>query len=281
MRPDQFFTGPEEDPLGVTGKRRFRADLMRELRGGPIDEAPDVEVAVGLARLVHDELEIFGTEGNVEMTEANMRDALLALRQVVNRLGIGDFNPEFRDLSSFKTYWLRNDAYGSWQARRDLLANIFEPLHDQLTELETESLSSKLAEAVSPHGSTGWSQVDAEISELRRHFRAARTAQDHRNVGNDCVILLEAVSKVAYDPEQHLRDGEEEPAVAQTKNRLERVVEDGLPGSGSTEMRKLARAAIDAAQAVKHNPTPNRLSAGLAADAVILVASMMRRISGA
>jgi len=281
MRPDQFFTEPEEDPLfgGVTGKRRFRSDLVRELRGGPVDEASDVEAAVGLARLVHDELEIFGTEGSVEMTEANMREALLALREVAGRLGIDDFNPEFRDFSSFKTYWLRNDAYGSWQARRDLLTDIFEPLHERLTDLETRSLSSTLAEAVSPHGKTGWSQVDAEISELRRHFAAARTAQDHRNIGNDCAILLEAVSRVAYDPERHLREGEEEPAVAQTKQRLSRVVEDRLADPGNAEMRKLARAAIEAAQAVKHNATPDRLSAGLAADAVILVANMLRRLS--
>jgi hypothetical protein len=71
----------------------------------------------------------------------------------------------------------------------------------------------------------------------------------------------------------------EEPAVAQTKQRLSRVVEDRLADPGNAEMRKLARAAIEAAQAVKHNATPDRLSAGLAADAVILVANLLRRLS--
>lgn len=70
-----------------------------------------------------------------------------------------------------------------------------------------------------------------------------------------------------------------EPPVSKTRDRLDRVVLHGLPGSGNAEVRKLVRSAIEAAQAVKHGSTPDRLKAGLAADAVLVVSLMMRRLA--
>ena len=66
MRPEDFFTEPEPDPLdefGITSKPKFNLNLVRKLRSGPLAQADDVEAAVALARLVHDDLEAFGTEG--------------------------------------------------------------------------------------------------------------------------------------------------------------------------------------------------------------------------
>ena len=91
-----------------------------------------MEAAVALARLVHDDLEAFGTDGGEELTEAQMRESLLALRNVLRRLGLEQFEVPFRDFKTFKSYWLNNDGYGSWQARRDILNEIFEPVHDVL-----------------------------------------------------------------------------------------------------------------------------------------------------
>lgn len=207
-----------------------------------------------------------------------MRDALLALRAVARRLGMGDIEIPFRDYRSFKTYWLRNDAYGSWQARRELLNAIFDPIHDRLIDLETGVIASSLAQPVSPRGRTGWGKVDEELTEMRRHFEIARTPQDYRNVGNDAVTVTVALSRQVYDPERHLRAGEEEPAVGQTKQRLERFVEDALPGRDSAAARRLVRASIEMAQDVKHSDTPTRREAGLAADAVILLANLLRRL---
>jgi hypothetical protein len=184
----------------------------------------------------------------------------------------------FRDFKTFKSYWLKNDGYGSWQARRDILNEIFEPMHDALAERESEALSSTLASAISPKGRTGWSRVDEEIAELKRHFAQARTPQDYRNIGNDCVIALEALSRQVYDPDQHLRDGEEEPPVAKTKIRIDRFIEDAAPGADNAALRKLAKAANDQAQAVKHRAAGNRKEAGIAADAVILIANILRRL---
>jgi len=193
---------------------------------------------------------------------------------------LGTTSPEipFRDYGSFKSYWLRNDGYGSWNARRTLLRDIFEPLHDQLTLIEQKALTSTLADPVSSHKRTGWNAVDTEIGEMRRHFQSARTPQDYRGVGLDAVAVLEALSAQVYDPSRHLRQGETEPPVAKTKQRIERYIEDGLPGSSNATLRALARASIEFAQEVKHSGTPTRREAGIAADAVIQLANMLRRL---
>jgi hypothetical protein len=145
------------------------------------------------------------------MSEGDIRLALLALRAIRDRLGISEGDVPFRDFATFRSWWIRNGAHGSWQGRRDLLNGIFEPLHNRLAQLEQNAVASSLADPISPHKRTGWAQVDTEISELRRHFQSARTAQDYRNVGHDCVAVTEALSECVYKPERHLREGETEP----------------------------------------------------------------------
>ena len=113
---------------------------------------------------------------------------------------------------------------------------------------------------------------------MRRHFTSARTPQDYRNVGNDCVTVLEALSRQVYDPDKHLRDGEDEPPVGKTKQRIERFVEDAAPGSDAAVLRKLVRSSIEYAQEVKHRDTGSRKEAGIAADSVILLANLLRRL---
>ena len=66
--------------------------------------------------------------------------------------------------------------------------------------------------------------------------------------------------------------------MASTKQRLDRCVETALEGSTNKELRKLARAVIEVAQAVKHRGSPSRTEAGIAADAVIQLANMLRRL---
>jgi hypothetical protein len=103
-----------------------------------------------------------------------MREALQALRAVVRRLDVDNFDVPFRDFTSFRDWWIKNGAAGSggYQARRDLLFDIFDSLHDKLADMEQEALTSSLVEPISPHARTGWAAVDTEISELRRHSSA-------------------------------------------------------------------------------------------------------------
>ncbi|MBD8218335.1 hypothetical protein IFU40_06780 [Microbacterium sp. CFBP 13617] len=259
----------------------INSHLLDAVAAGPIPDHPDVEVAVALARFVHEEYEGRGTHENQVSSQEDSATIMRALKAVLRRMNIDTFDPPYRDFDTFYKYWRTSGATGSWQARRDLLDADFEPLHRLLDKCEAGSIHSTLATAISPHQVTGWPRVDEEISELRRHFETATTRQDYSNVGNDVVSVLEALSATVYDHATHGRANESEPPIASTKNRLDRFVEVALDGRDNAELRKLTRASIELAQAVKHRrETVTRLEAGVAADAVILLANMLRRIQG-
>lgn len=252
--------------------------MLEGLRSNALPNLSDLEVAVPLATLLHDELERYGTDGSQVLAEAGMRTSLLALKAVIARLNLTNIEIPFRDFGSFRTYWSRNNAYGSWQARRNLLSDIFGPIHEQLAARENASRAASLAEPVSSHLNVGWPEIDEEVDELRRHFRNAQTAQDYRAVGLDCIAVTEALSAKVYEASRHLRDGELEPPISNTKQRLERFVEVEAQGADNAALRKLARAVIEFSQQVKHSGTPTRMEAGIAADGVILLANMLRRL---
>ena len=273
VTPEDFF----EDDF-VSDKRLLNHELLERVRAGVYNDRSDVEVAAALLRLAHDELEAYGTDGKQRTDERGIRLILRTSQRLLKRLGVVLDLP-FSDYRRFRSYWVANDGHGSWQARRDILNEFFEPVHVQLAELEDDELGSVLAKPVTSHPGTGWSRVDTEINEMRRHFGSARSAQDYRNVGNDCVAVLERLSKVAFDPELHLKEGEQVPAVANTKDRLGRFVENAASGPANAEIRKVARAAIELAQAIKHQSEPTRRNAGIAADSVILLANLLRRLA--
>ncbi|WP_428117868.1 hypothetical protein [Candidatus Poriferisodalis sp.] len=273
MTPEDFF-----DDDFFSDQRVLHSELLERVRAGTYSDRSDVEVAVALLRLAHDELEAYGTDDAQRTDEQGIRLILRTSRQLLKRLGIILELP-FSDYRTFRTHWVANDARGSWQARRDILNEFFEPVHLELAQLEDDELGSVLARPITSHPGTGWNRVDTEINELRRHFHAARSAQDYRNVGNDCVAVLERLSEVVFDPEAHLAEGEQVPPVANTKVRLGKFVERAAPGSANAEIRKVARAAIELAQAIKHQGEPTRRNAGIAADSVILLANILRRLA--
>ena len=273
MTPEDFF----EDDF-VSDKRVLNYELLERVRAGAYTDRTDVEVAVALLRLAHDELQAYGTDNKQRTDERCIRLILRTSRQLSKRLGLVLDLP-FSDYRTFRTHWVANDAVGSWQARRDILNELFEPLHLQLAEREDDELGSALAKPVTRHPGTGWSRVDTEINELRRHFGSARSPQDYRNVGNDCVAVLERLSEVVFDPELHLKDGEQVPPVANTKDRFARFVDNAASGPANAEIRKVARATIELAQAIKHQGAPTRRNAGIAADSVILLANLLRRLA--
>lgn len=239
----------------------------------------DVDVALALMDLVRDDFQLSGTGSGERISDADMRVAVHALERASARSG-HEVRLPFRDHSGWKSYWIRKGASGAggWQARRDLLSELFDEPYAALMAAQDRALESTLTEAVSPHDKLGWPEVDTEIGELRRHFRTAKTPQDYRAVGNDCVHVVEALSHKVYNHSEHGAEGEEEPSVAKTKLRLERFIEAKLPNSDNAEMRKFARATIELAHAVKHSGAPTRQEAGILADGVIILANMLRRL---
>jgi hypothetical protein len=273
---DFFIPTEAEDPLGTPVERVDR-ERLASLIATPDSAASDLDVAIALMDFVRDDLTSSAIDGRWRLNEQDMRLAARALQRVTARVG-QEFKLPFQDHDGWRTWWKREGAGGSRDARRELLGQLFDEPYAALLAAQDRALDAALVTAISPRGQLGWPEVDEEISQLRRRFRAAESPQDYRAVGNDCVHLTEALSRKVYDNAKHTPEGEDEPAVQQTKLRLTRYVDAQLPGPGSAELRKFARSAIELAQAVKHSSASTRTEAGITADAVIVLANMLRRV---
>jgi hypothetical protein len=257
-----------------------RMDVIGNLRAGPLPGDDDLETAIALARLVHAELEEFGTSAGVQRLNGDqIAVTQRSLRATLARHGIV-LNLPWRDYSGFRSYWISEGASGGggWQARRDILGRFFDPVFAELDRLEDARFAAATAEPVSPAGRTGWEAVDSAIHDVKVRFRSAVNSADYSDVGRRCVAVMEALSGTVYDPAKHLRDDETEPPVAKTHLRITRYVEDALAGSGNVEVRALVRKAAELAEAVKHRNGASRRDAGIAADSAILLANILRRI---
>jgi hypothetical protein len=280
VNPDDFFEEIESvSPWtnSATTTTKLRRDLLNELRAGPVARVDDLDAAIALTHLVWDDLIAFGTSGGNTLDDKEIALAQRALTATLARIGIALSFP-WRDFSTFKAHWVRNGCYNSWQARRDLLNELFAPVQAELDRQEDAQFRVVNAEAVSPHTKTGWPKVDEELTELRRRFRTAATTQDYRDTGNRAVAVLEAISRTVYDPALHVRDRETELSPDKTKLRISRYVEDSLAGKDNEAIRGVVVKTIELAHSVKHSTAPTRREAGIAADAVIMLANILRRV---
>lgn len=280
MNKENFYTDVfENSPWGdnaVTG-RKLNRKLIEAVRTNHASDIDDLEAASALLRFVWDELQKYGTDSGQTLQNDEIAELQRSLQAVLNRLGI-TFSFPWRDFEGFKTYWIKEGASGSWQARREILTNLLMPVLDELEAMEYQQSRSDLAQAISPLKTLGWREVDEEIHELRKRFSTASSRQDYRDVGNRCVAVLEALSRTVYNPEKHVREGEEILPAEKSKLRLERVVEDSLGGKENEKLRGLSKKVIELAHSVKHSPAPSRRSAGICADSVILLANILRRV---
>lgn len=126
-------------------KRGLNTELLDSLRADPLPETSDVTAAEDLLELVHDELRAFGTGGGNACDDKQIAVAIRTLEAVTRRLGVPLELP-FRDFAKFRDYWLQNDGYGSWQARRDMLDELLEPTRKELSTLESRLAGPKIKE---------------------------------------------------------------------------------------------------------------------------------------
>lgn len=133
-------------------------------------------------------------------------------------------------------------------------------------------------------GPTGWAAVDAKMGTLRRRVREAENADDFKAVGIQCVTVLEALGRAVFDPQRHLAASEDMPHANDAKTRLGnflRGVTGGEVKKGERfeHVRTLIRATWRQAQSLKHRDDPNITDAGIAADSVALLVSIVRRLA--
>ena len=133
-----------DDHPGVwaSGLKVFDADAAERLARAAVDGVADLDVASALTRLVHRELEGFGTSGSTSLDDDGIALALRSLRAVLRRLGI-EFRPPFQDFRSFHDHWKRAGMGGSWGARRDYLRELFSPVLSRLDDMESGPVTAR------------------------------------------------------------------------------------------------------------------------------------------
>lgn len=256
--------------------RSFNTDLVAELRRRPLLDWSDVEVGLVLCQLLQAEFTAHGTDGGQQLTDSEVEAAVLAFQAVSRRLRV-EFSLPFRDFTGFRTYWMENNGSGSWHARRVMVNEFFEPVYLKLLRLE-EATFEALVDPISPRTELGWPTVDEEIRELRRRFEHARTPQDHKDVGLRCVTVTELLGDAVYKSAEHDQAGEDPAPRGNTKDRFDRYIRSMLAGKDNAAERSLARAIVVFSQGVKHSTTPTRREAGIAADSVIMLANVLKRL---
>jgi hypothetical protein len=95
----------------------------------------DLDAALALTQQIQSDLMAHGTGGGEAFDNSEVGLAIRALRAILARLGVGLELP-FRDYTTFRTYWNANGAYGSWQARRDMVVEYTEPVLARLFALQ-------------------------------------------------------------------------------------------------------------------------------------------------
>ncbi|HSX31479.1 MAG TPA: hypothetical protein VLE99_06190 [Candidatus Saccharimonadales bacterium] len=275
-----------EPPTEIKYKR-LNAPLLEELMRSPHISYGDFEVCEMLLGLVSDSLLRHGTGGtwgarsDFKLSlDAELETAIRCLIVIASRLGFQAPQFEFRNFLQFEASLKKKhiSSTNGWERQRDYVNQVLMPLTTDLDSYKDKLYIQHLSQPAEPGALAGWPQIQNEIAQLRLKFVAASTEQDYNAIGTVCVRIIEGISRTAYNTTVHLRQGESEPPVNQTDNRIGRVIEVGLAGSANLELKHLAKSASAAAHRVKHKNTPTRLQAGIAADATILLTSIVSRI---
>lgn len=119
---DWLMLSPNPADVWGSSSEVLNREVIQLAEEGRLD-ARDIDVALSLATFVHDEYEEYGTRGHNKLDDKDIALAQRALAVVLARVGI-QFSLPWRDFSKFRSYWLKNAGYNSWQARRIILCRL-------------------------------------------------------------------------------------------------------------------------------------------------------------
>lgn len=165
----------------------------------------------------------YGTGGGNECDEKEIAVAIRTFEAVTRRLGISLELP-FRYFARVRTYWLRNDGYGSWQARRDIVETLLDPTRKELETLEVRLAGPKIKEDL--------------ISALRNPIairdqlgRLQRTAESDPalaiGTAKELIESTAARGGVVVRPAAHRREGARQRCPTSTAPRTSRSAQAG------------------------------------------------------
>lgn len=260
------------------GTFQVNRELINLVRIGPLDGFDDVLIGGRLLELTRSEFEKYGTDRTNVFDNDDARSALSSFKACCIRLGITEIDFPFRDFTTFRSWWLKNGASNSWQARRDLVENVFDPLVKRFDNLLLGISERTLFDPLNINSQSTWPKIQEEIEQLRKHAVSANSDADIRNLGNDCVVIMEKLSTFLYRHADHGDASLAEEPPTKTKNRLTGIVEHEFLSSSSHELVKVVRSTIELAQAIKHNHNPTLMDTMILAESTIFLVAVLDRL---
>lgn len=187
----------------------------------------------------------------------------------LGQLGVRDPNP-WRDLWGWYGHYSGVEELRTYQARRDFILALYQPVLDSLDGLEQRRLGSGIRMAP-----TGWTDVDRQVGALERAYAAASTPEEFRQVGLLCRDLFISTSYVVFDGDKHLPKGVKLPSKDDAKNRLDYAIGGEYGGRNNEELRAMLRATWRFVQPRIHDQTDDQTKAMIAADVTISLVKIL------
>ena len=177
------------DPWSTSAVRTLRSNLVEDLRRGPVEGTDDLEAAIALVELLQGEFIAYGTGGGEELGDREAIQAVRCLRVILARLNV-PWSPRWHSFTNFRTYWLAHEGYGSWAARREMVAEEDGTVLQRLYALQDDSGLGGLVEQA----------LDAlpDAAAIRDHLRRLRASidTDPRLAVSVAKDLLESTAKL-------------------------------------------------------------------------------------
>jgi hypothetical protein len=282
MHPDQLLSETVDESGEET--LSLNVELLRQILEADATRPSDVDAMDGVVRLLRREIENYSSRGWSHLTGQDLEALNRAYRVLSARIGVESQRLPFRDWTEYER-WRRRENWAHLEQIEAIYTedgywdDFFGQLEGHILDALEASWTHDLIQTVSPHKETGWALVDSEIGELRRKFATARTASDHSAIGLQSVRVLEQLATVAYVQDVHGRFADGEPTKGETKKRFDAIIAAHATGKENELLRKTAKSVVELAQQVKHRHTPSREDAGIAADSVIVLVNLIRRLS--
>jgi hypothetical protein len=181
-------------------------------------------------------------------------------------------NP-YADLWEWYGRWSNGDL-PSWQSRRQLLAEMFNPT---IVQLRNRAIGQPL-DAVEEL--TGWPKVDRTVGEIRKRLAEAQDEEHFQAVGLLCRESLISLAQAVYDKGKHPPLDGVQPSETDAKRMLDGYLAVELPGSSNEVARRHARASVDLAVELQHRRTATFRQAALCVEATTSVINVVAIISG-
>ena len=175
------------------------------------------------------------------------------------------------------TYGSLWDWYGRWstgdlpsyQSRRVFVGELINPLVNRIRTGRVEEVQL-----------TGWQRVNRRVGELRDRLASACNEEQFQAVGLLGRDTLISLAQEVYVSKRHPALDGVEPSPSDGKRMLEAYFAVELADGSNEEARRLARSALDFANAVQHRRTATFRDAALCVEATTTVVNIITIVAG-